>query len=98
MSQSKQITTPTETIHLPAPSWNPAIFALGLLGLTAGQFATGYIFPTWYYTVAGAILVLVSLRSMIKNGRRDFYSLPREQEDVRAALPADSFRLPARDN
>lgn len=97
MSQSNQIITPTETIRLPAPSWNPAIFAAGILGLVASRFATGFIFPTWYYGLAGAILVLVSLRNMIKSGRQDFYSLPREQDDVRAELPGESFRLPARE-
>jgi hypothetical protein len=97
MSDSTRITEPTETIQLPAPSWGPAVFALGILGLVAGTFATGFIFPVWSYAVVGAFLVLFSLRSMARKGRRSFYSLPREQEDVRAELPVESFTAPARD-
>jgi len=86
-----QITKPTETIQLPAPSWAPAVFALGVLGLVAGLFANDFMFPSWYYAVAGFFFCLFSLRSMIKKGRRAFYSLPREQGDARAELPVESF-------
>ncbi|MBN8868177.1 MAG: hypothetical protein J0H98_11540 [Solirubrobacterales bacterium] len=89
-----QITKPTETIQLPAPSWGPAVFAVGVLGLVAGTFANDFMFPAWCYAAVGFFFVLFSLRSMIRKGRRAYYSLPREQEDVRAELPVESFSAP----
>lgn len=96
MSQNR-ITSPTETIELPAPSWAPAVFAFGILGLVAGVFASGFMFPAWCYAAVGAVLVLFSLRNMVRRGRRAFYSLPRETDDVRAELPVESFTAPTRD-
>ncbi|MCC6755822.1 MAG: hypothetical protein IT199_05560 [Solirubrobacterales bacterium] len=92
-----QINKPTETIHLPAPSWAPAVFALGVLGLVAGTFANDFMFPAWFYAAVGLVFCIFSLRSMIKKGRRAFYALPREQEDARAELPVESFTAPSAD-
>lgn len=97
MSQQKQITNPTETIELPAPSWAPAVFAFGVLGLIAGTFASGFMFPAWCYAAVGAVLVLFSLRRMVHRGRRSFYSLPRETDVVRGEIPVRSFTAPPRD-
>jgi len=97
MSQQDQITNPTETIQLPAPSWAPAVFAFGVLGLIAGTFASGFMFPAWCYAAVGAVLALFALRSMANRGRRSFYALPREAEEARAELPVESFTAPARD-
>jgi len=94
MSDSTQITEPTETIQLPAPSWAPAMLAFGLLGLVAGIFATGFILPTWSYALVGAVLTFFALRTLAGKGRRSFYSLPREAEDTRAELPVQSFSAP----
>lgn len=91
---SAHIVEPTESIQLPAPSWAPALLAFGLLGLIASTFATGFIFPVWSYGVLGAVLAFFGLRSLIKKGRRSFFSLPREQEEVRAELPVESFSAP----
>lgn len=96
MSDS-QIIEPTETIHLPAPSWAPAILALGILGLIAGVFATGFLFPAWWYAAAGAVFAIGALRSLFRKGTRSYYSLPREQETGRAELPVESFGPPPRD-
>lgn len=92
-----ELVEPTETIQMPAPSWAPALLAFGILGLLAGTFATGFIFPVWSYAVLGAIFVFFGLRSLIRKGRRSFYSLPREQEEIRAELPVESFTAPGRD-
>jgi hypothetical protein len=92
-----ELVEPTETIQLPAPSWAPALLAFGILGLLAGTFATGFIFPVWSYAVLGAVFAFFGLRSLIKKGRRSFYSLPREQNDVRAELPIESFTAPSHD-
>lgn len=97
MSNPSQISNPTETIELPAPSWAPAVFALGVLGLVAGTFASGFMFPAWCYAAAGAVLAIAGLVSMIRRGRRAFYSLPRETTAARAELPVESFGIPPRD-
>jgi hypothetical protein len=97
MDQSTEIIEPTETIQLPAPSWAPALLAFGILGLLAGTFATGFIFPSWSYAVVGAIFTLFALRSFARKGRRSFYGLPREQEEIRAELPVESFGAPKAD-
>lgn len=94
MSDSNQIIEPTETIQLPAPSWGPALLAFGILGLLAGIFATGFMFPSWWYAVVGAVFVIAAIRSMAKKGTRAYYSLPRDQGDVRSELPVESFRAP----
>jgi hypothetical protein len=95
--QARELVEPTETIQLPAPSWAPALLAFGILGLLAGTFATGFIFPVWSYAVLGAIFAFFGLRSLINKGRRSFYSLPREQEDIRSELPVESFSAPSHD-
>jgi len=97
VEQTPELVEPTETIQLPAPSWAPALLAFGILGLLAGVFATGFIFPVWTYTVLGAVFAFFGLRSLIKKGRRSFYSLPREQKDIRAELPVESFTAPSHD-
>ena len=89
---------PTETIRMPAPSWAPAVFAAGLLGLVAGTFATGFFIPAWWLAVAGAGMVLLSLRKMIRRGVRDFYGLPRDKEPPRSELPVESFSAPRLDD
>jgi hypothetical protein len=95
--EKSQLIEPTETIQLPAPSWAPALLAFGILGLLAGTFATGFFLPVWSYAVVGAIFTFFALRSFARKGRRSFYSLPREQEEIRAELPVESFGPPGRD-
>lgn len=97
MSQKEPIIEPTETIHLAAPSWGPAILAFGILGLVAGTFATGFMFPAWTYAVAGLFLAIGGLRSLTRKGKRSFYGLPREKSDARAELPLESFSAPHHD-
>ncbi|MGK2932317.1 MAG: hypothetical protein ACSLFD_06060 [Solirubrobacterales bacterium] len=97
MSDSEQIIEPTETIQLPAPSWAPAYFALGVMGMLAGLFANDWLFPAWCYGVVGFILFVGAIRSMSRKGSQAFYSLPREQGDARAELPVESFSAPTHD-
>lgn len=97
MNPPSQIAPPTETVELPAPSWAPAVFALGVLGLVAGTFASGFMFPAWFYAAVGAVLAVAGLASMIRRGRRAFYSLPRSAPAQRAELPVESFPGPPRD-
>jgi hypothetical protein len=97
MSDSSRIVEPTETIQLPAPSWGPAFFALGVMGMLAGLFANDFMFPAWCYGIVGFIFFVAAIRSMSRKGSRAFYSLPREQGDARAELPVESFSAPTHD-
>lgn len=92
------ILEPTETIRMPAPSWAPAVFAAGLLGLVAGTFATGFFIPVWWLAVAGAGMAILALRKMIRRGVKDFYGLPRDKEPPRSELPVESFSAPRLDD
>lgn len=95
MSEEAGIPKPTETIHQPAPSWAPVVFAFGILGLLAGAFASGFMIPPLWMAILGAIFVLFSLRAMIMRGIRAFYALPREQDPPRAEIPVESFKAPS---
>lgn len=97
MSESSRIVEPTETIQMPEPSWAPAMLAFGILGLLASVFATGFIFPQLWYAIVGAVLVIAAIRVLARRGTRAYYSLPREQQDVRAELPVESFTAPRAD-
>ena len=92
-----EIPEPTETIRLPSPSWAPAVFAFGVLGLLAGTFATGFMFPPLWFAIAGAAFALFGLRRMVRMGVQAYYGLPREQRQPRAELPVDSFGPPRLD-
>jgi len=97
MSEPNQIAEPTETIQMPAPSWAPVLLAAGILGLLAGVFATGFFIPAWWFAAFGAVLVILSIRSLARKGTRAYFSLPREQNDIRAELPVESFSAPTRE-
>lgn len=85
----------TEIIQLPRPSWAPAFFAGGLTLAVAGTYLQ-FMGPNWAYVVIGLVFVLFSLRSMIKDARRDLYRLPREQELSTAPLPGSQIQPPKR--
>lgn len=97
MSDPQEIIEPTETIQMPAPSWGPAFFALGVMGMLAGLFANNFMFPAWFYGLVGIVFFIGAIRSMSRKGSRAFYSLPREQGDARAELPVESFKAPTHD-
>jgi hypothetical protein len=96
-SGTPAIPEPTETIRMPAPSWSPAVLAFGALGIVAGAFATGFMFPPLWFAILGVFLAFFGLRSMIRRGVRSYYGLPREQDQPRAELPVDSFGPPRLD-
>ena len=71
---------------MPAPSWLPVLTAAGLAGVLVGLF-TGT--P---YAVAGAILVLASLRAWLRDTGDEIARLPRQQHLTSAVLPAVPLR------
>jgi predicted PurR-regulated permease PerM len=94
MSEHRQIPEPGELVYTPKPSWAPAFFAFGVMGLIAGIYAGGFIFPPLVYAVVGAILVLTAFRSLTRGGIRSYYALPRRQHVPSAALPVETIVFP----
>jgi hypothetical protein len=93
MSEHRHIPEPGELIYAPKPSWAPAFFALGAIGLVTGIYAAGFIFSPFVYAIAGAIFVLGAFRSLIRGAIRSYFSLPRKQHVRSAALPVEQIKL-----
>ncbi len=94
MSEPRYIPEPGETIYAPRPSWAPAFFAIGALGLVAGIFASGFMFSPYIYAIVGAIFVLAAFRSLVRGAIRDYYRLPRKQRVRGGALPVETISAP----
>jgi len=94
MSEHRQIPEPGETIYTPRPSWAPAFFALGAIGLVGGIYASGFMFAPYIYAILGAIFALAAFRSIVRGSIRDFYRLPRKQQVRGAALPVETISAP----
>ncbi len=96
MSEHRHIPEPGEIVYTPKPSWAPGFLALGILGLVAGIYANGFIFPAIVYAVVGAVIAIGALRSMIRGAIRSYFSLPRKQHVRGAALPVETISAPPR--
>jgi len=96
MSEHRHVPEPGEMIYTPQPSWAPAFFALGALGLVCGIYAAGFIFSPYIYAVVGAIFALAAFRSLVRGAIRGFYRLPRRQHVRHAALPVETIAAPAK--
>jgi hypothetical protein len=92
MAEHRQVPEPGEMIYTPEPSWAPAFFALGALGLIAGIFAAGFIFPPFIYAIVGVIVILGAFRNIVRASVRSYYRLPRRQEVRGAALPVETIK------
>jgi hypothetical protein len=93
MSEHREIPEPGEMVYAPKPSWGPAFFALGLLGLVAGIYAAGFIFPPIVYVVVGAVFALAAFRNMVRSAIRGYFGLPRKQQVPNVALPVEKITL-----
>jgi hypothetical protein len=94
MSEHRHVPEPGELVYLPKPSWAPAFFAFGVLGLVAGIYAAGFIFSPMIYTIVGAVLVLAAFRNLIRGAIRSYYGLSRQQRVRGAALPVETITGP----
>jgi len=94
MSDHRHVTEPGELIYRPRPSWAPAFLALGIAGLVAGTFASGFIFAPYVYAVIGAAIALAAFRVLVRGAIRDYYRLPRRQKVRGAALPVETISVP----
>jgi hypothetical protein len=61
---------PTEEIHLPEPSYLPAVLALGLTIAIVG------VIKSWVIVAIGAIIFLVALIRWIRQTREEMSELP----------------------
>ncbi len=96
MSEQRSVPEPGETIFTPTPSWAPAFFAVGAVGLVGGIYASGFALSPYIYAIVGAIVALAAFRSMARGAIRDFYRLPRKQHVRGAALPVETISGPPR--
>jgi hypothetical protein len=94
MSEHRHIPEPGEMIYAPQPSWAPAFFAIGVLGLVCGTFASGFIFAPYIYAIIGAVILLGAFRSLVRGSIREYYRLPRQQKVPSAALPVEQITVP----
>ena len=90
MADDRRNGEPIELIHLPEPSWNPALVAFGLAGVLAG------LWIWWPYGAAGALVALYGLVGWIAEARDSFSRLPRRQRVATAVIPADPLKRPRR--
>ena len=89
MSDGRQAPPPSELVYVGQPSWLPVLTAAGFAGLVVG------LFVGWPYAVAGAILLLASLRAWVGQTGDEIARLPREQRITSAVLPAVTLRGPS---
>jgi hypothetical protein len=82
MASERRNGEPSELLYLPPPSWQPALLAAGLAGVVAS------LFTWWPYGVVGALVALAALWAWIRDARREFSRLPREQRITAAVIPA----------
>jgi uncharacterized membrane protein YfcA len=94
MAENRHVPEPGEMIYTPRPSWAPAFFALGAVGLICGTFAAGFIFSPFIYAIVGAIVILAAFRAIVRGSVRDHYRLPRRQDTRSAALPVETISGP----
>jgi hypothetical protein len=94
MSEHQKISGPGELVYPPRPSWAPAFFAFGAAGAVCGIFAEGFMVRGWIYAIAGIVILLFALRTMIKSATRDYFRLPRRQRTRGAVLPVETISPP----
>lgn len=93
MSEHRRVPEPGELVYQPRPSWAPAFFALGAIGLVCGIYAAGFIFSPFVYAIVGAIFFLGAFRNLVRGAVRDYFRLPRRQRARSAALPVEQITL-----
>ncbi len=91
--EHRHVPEPGEQLFTPKASWAPAFFALGAVGLLVGIYAFGFIFSPYLYSLAGAVIILLAFRSLLRGGIRGYFGLPRRQKVHSAALPIEQIHL-----
>jgi len=68
----QQLPPPSEEIHIPEPSYLPALTALGITLVVVG------IVLTWVITAMGAVIAVVAIVRWIRQTREEIAELPLE--------------------
>jgi len=89
----RHIPEPGEQVYLPAPSWAPIVFALAVALAVCSIFIT-FMLPNWAYAIAGLLIALLALRSMVKDATHSYFKLPRKQRVRGAVLPVEKISPP----
>jgi len=98
MSAERRVKEPGELVFAPRPSWAPAFFGFAMALAVAGVFVEdSFMLPGWLYSLFGIVIMLAALRSMVRDGRRGFYLLPRRQRSRGAVLPVEKISPPQTD-
>ena len=72
---------PTESVYLSGPSVLPALLAIGLAAVVVG------LYSWWPYSVAGAVIALISLVAWLRGNREAIARMPIEQHTDTAPIP-----------
>ena len=96
MADQERLPEATETVYLPRPSWGPPLFALGVAAVVVGIYGEGFMVRGWIYMIAGAVIALAALRTMVGQSVRGFYARPLRQRASTAVLPAGTITPPER--
>ena len=67
-----QVPPPSEEVHLPAPSYLPALTALGITLALVG------VILSWIITGIGVVIALVAIIRWLKQTREEMAELPLE--------------------
>lgn len=67
-----ELPQPTEQVHLPEPSYLPALTAFGITLMLVG------VVLTWAITIIGAVFFVVAVFRWIREARADVAELPLE--------------------
>jgi type IV secretory pathway TrbD component len=68
------VAPPAEVIHMPGPSYMPAVLAFGVMLALVG------VITTWFLTGIGVVIAVVAMVRWIGQARRDMSELPLEHE------------------
>jgi len=81
MAENGRTPAASELVYVPGHSLAPAAFAAGLGGVLAGIIV-------WFpYGIAGGIVAILALISMLRSAAAEADRLPRRQELTTAGLP-----------
>jgi hypothetical protein len=94
VSAHREIPEPGEVVYAPRSSWAPVVFAFAAALTVCGVFANGFMFPSWVWSIFGAVVLLGALRSMVRGATHDYFSRPRKQKVRGAALPVETISPP----
>ena len=93
-TERHDIPEPGELVYASRPSWAPAFFAFAAALAVCGIFAEGFMFRGWIYSIVGIVILLFTMRSMVRSAIRAYFRLPRKQHARGAVLPVETVSPP----